>query len=44
MRVVASIAEHLGLAPHGCLPLPIQGFGTKQRAREVAVLDQLDLT
>ncbi|MGK0716635.1 hypothetical protein ACR5KS_11370, partial [Leucobacter sp. W1153] len=42
LRVVAAIAEYLGLvAPH-CLPLPIQGLSDEQRRRveeAVAVLD-----
>lgn len=33
LRVTAAIAEHLGLAPRGCLPLPIQGLTEAQRAR-----------
>lgn len=33
LRVTAAIAEHLGLAPRGCLPLPIQGRTEAQRAR-----------
>jgi 4-hydroxy-tetrahydrodipicolinate synthase len=43
LRVVAAIAEHLGLAQARCLPLPIQGLTDAQRARVVAVLDELDL-
>lgn len=43
LRVTAAIAEHLGLAPHGCLPLPIQGLTDAQRARVAQVVDELDL-
>lgn len=42
-RVIAAIAEHLGLAPHASLPLPIQGLTAAQRERVVAVVDQLGL-
>lgn len=43
LRVVAAIAEYLGLAPERCLPLPIQGLDEQQRARVTAVVDQLGL-
>lgn len=43
LRVTAAIAEHLGLATHGCLPLPIQGLTEAQRARVVQVVDVLGL-
>lgn len=43
LRVVAAIAEYLGLAPEKCLPLPIQGLDEQQRARVKTVIDQLDL-
>lgn len=43
LRVTAAIAEHLGLAPHGCLPLPIQGLTEAQRTRVVQVMDELGL-
>ena len=43
LRVVAAIAEHLGLAPEKCLPMPIQGLTTVQRARVADVVDKLDL-
>ena len=43
LRVVAAIAEHLGLAPEKCLPLPIQGLNEQQTARVTTVVDQLDL-
>ncbi|MEX3600290.1 dihydrodipicolinate synthase family protein [Kocuria carniphila] len=43
LRVVAAIAEYLGLVPEKCLPLPIQGLTEQQRARVKTVVDQLDL-
>lgn len=43
IRVVAIIAEHLGLAPKACLPLPIQGLTTDQRDRVAGVIDALGL-
>ncbi|GAA4691403.1 dihydrodipicolinate synthase family protein [Kocuria gwangalliensis] len=43
LRVVAAIAEYLGLVLEKCLPLPIQGLNEQQRARVTAVVDQLDL-
>lgn len=43
LRVVAVIAEHLGLAPRHCLPLPIQGLTAAQRARVIEVVDELRL-
>lgn len=43
LRVVAAIAEHLGLTPAACLPLPIQGLTTAQRARVVEVVGELGL-
>lgn len=43
IRVIAAIAEHLGLAPSGCLPLPIQGLTGQQRARVIQVLESLGL-
>lgn len=43
IRVVAAIAEYLGLAPERCLPLPIQGLSSKQRARVAGVVDRLGL-
>jgi 4-hydroxy-tetrahydrodipicolinate synthase len=41
LRVVAAIAEHLDLAPHQSLPLPIQGLTEAQRARVAEVVDEL---
>lgn len=43
LRVVAAIAEQLGLAPHRCLPLPIQGLGDADRIRVAKVVDELGL-
>nr|WP_246381863.1 dihydrodipicolinate synthase family protein [Prauserella isguenensis] len=43
LRVVAAIAEHLGLAPHRCLPLPLQGLTDPQRAAVRKVVDELGL-
>ncbi|MDQ1130328.1 dihydrodipicolinate synthase family protein [Microbacterium sp. SORGH_AS_0888] len=43
IRVVAAIAEHLGLAPHGCLPLPIQPLSPAARTRIAAVVEELGL-
>ncbi|GAB2550545.1 dihydrodipicolinate synthase family protein [Leucobacter ruminantium] len=44
LRVTAAIAEHLGLAPRNCLPLPIQGLTEAQRDRVAAVVGELGLT
>jgi 4-hydroxy-tetrahydrodipicolinate synthase len=43
IRVVAAIAEQLGLASQRCLPLPIQGLDSGQRARVAEVLAELHL-
>lgn len=43
VRVTAAIAEHLGLAPARCLPLPLQGLADDQRARVKGVIDKLVL-
>lgn len=43
LRVIAAIAEQLGLAPRACLPLPILGLDEQQRARVAGVLDELGL-
>ena len=43
LRVVAAIAEHLGLAGHRCLPLPIQGLNHEQRFRVADVAQQLGI-
>lgn len=43
LRVVAAIAEHLGLAPSRCLPLPIQGLSPAARERVAKVVGGLGL-
>lgn len=43
LRVVAAIAEELGLAPMVCLPLPLQGLDEQQRARVSKVVEDLGL-
>ncbi|MGO1184325.1 MAG: dihydrodipicolinate synthase family protein [Micrococcaceae bacterium] len=43
LRVTAAIAEHLGLVPPRCLPLPLQGLSDSQRERVVAVVNALDI-
>lgn len=43
LRVIAAVAEHLGLAPLGSLPRPIRGLDERQRARVAKVVDDLGL-
>lgn len=43
IRVVAAIAERLGLASRASLPLPIQGLNEDQRDRVAGVIDELGL-
>lgn len=43
LRVVAAIAEHLGLVPTRCLPLPLQGLNEEQRTRVDEVVRELRL-
>ena len=43
IRVVAAIAEQLGLASTSCLPLPIQGLTEMQRAHVGRIVDELGL-
>lgn len=43
LRVVAAIAEQLGLTPSRCLPLPIRGLTDTQRSRVADVVDKLGL-
>lgn len=43
IRVVAAIAEVLGLAQESCLPLPIQGLKAEQRARVATTVNTLHL-
>jgi len=44
LRVVAALAEHLGLAPKHCLPLPIRGLDEAGRARVAQVASELGLS
>jgi len=41
LRVIAAIAEQLGLAERSCLPLPIRGLDDAQRVRVAEVMDEL---
>ncbi|KAB1645363.1 dihydrodipicolinate synthase family protein [Gulosibacter chungangensis] len=43
-RVVAAIAEHLGLARRSCLPLPILGLNDADRARVAAALERIGVS
>lgn len=43
IRVVAAIAEHLGLASKSSLPLPLQGLTEDQRAHVGRIVDELGL-
>ncbi|WP_243858889.1 dihydrodipicolinate synthase family protein [Actinomyces sp. ZJ308] len=43
LRVTAVIAEHLGLVPPSCLPLPIRGLTGPQRERVIDVVTELGL-
>ncbi len=43
LRIIAIIAEELGLAPRGCLPLPIQPLDGLERARVKAAARELGL-
>lgn len=43
IRVIAVIAEYLGLAPHGCLPLPIQPLDDADRHLIQRVVTELEL-
>jgi len=44
LRVTAAIAEHLGLAPAHCLPLPIRGLDGSRRDDVERVCELLDLS
>ncbi|WP_120523106.1 dihydrodipicolinate synthase family protein [Arthrobacter celericrescens] len=44
LRVTAAIAEHLGLVPSHCLPLPIRGLDRSQRDDVERVCELLDLS
>lgn len=43
LRVVAAIAEHLGLAPGDCLPQPLLGLSPEQRERTAEAIAELGL-
>lgn len=43
IRVIATVAELLGLAPERCLPLPIQGLDAAGRSRVAEVIESLGL-
>ena len=43
LRVIAAIAEYLGLVPPSCLPLPIRGLNSSQRACVSDVVVELGL-
>ncbi|AEV85494.1 dihydrodipicolinate synthase [Actinoplanes sp. SE50] len=43
LRVMAAIAEQLGLARRSCLPHPLRGLDDAARTRVAAVVDALDL-
>ncbi|MDY3678909.1 MAG: dihydrodipicolinate synthase family protein [Actinomyces urogenitalis] len=43
LRVVAAVAERLGFAPDGCLPLPLRGLTADERERVAAVVARLGL-
>ena len=43
LRVVAAVAERLGFAPDGCLPLPLRGLTADERERVTAVVARLGL-
>ena len=43
VRVIAAVAEHLGLAPMNCLPRPLQGLGVEERRQVARVLKTLGL-
>lgn len=42
LRVVAAVAEHLGLAPTRCLPLPLEGLTAADRARVAEALKRIE--
>lgn len=43
IRVIAAVAEHLGLTSERCLPLPIQGLDAGARRRVAEVVESLEL-
>jgi len=44
LRVIAATAEHLGLAPQNCLPLPVRGLEAEERRQVAAAVESLGLT
>ncbi|WP_406249783.1 dihydrodipicolinate synthase family protein [Microbacterium sp. M] len=44
LRVIAAIAEHLGLVQEGSLPFPVQGIPESHRPRVIAVFEKLRAT
>jgi 4-hydroxy-tetrahydrodipicolinate synthase len=42
-RVIAAVAEHLGLVAADSLPRPVRGLGTQARSRVAQVAEELDL-
>lgn len=43
VRVIAAVAEHLGLVPQSCLPLPVRGLDAVDRRRVAGVVEELAL-
>ena len=43
IRVIAALAELLGLAPERCLPLPVQGLDAAGRSHVAEVIESLEL-
>ncbi|MFZ3452213.1 dihydrodipicolinate synthase family protein [Arthrobacter sp. 7Tela_A1] len=44
LRVIAAVAEHLGLAPRNCLPRPLRGLGVEDRRQVAGVVSALGFT
>ncbi|MGL3150762.1 dihydrodipicolinate synthase family protein [Microbacterium sp. A82] len=43
LRVIAAVAEHLGLVAAGCLPRPVLGLSDNSRAQVIKVVAELQL-
>ncbi len=43
VRVIAAVAEHLGLVPQACLPLPVRGLDAGNRLRVARIVEDLAL-
>lgn len=43
LRVIAAVAEQLGLAHRNCLPLPVRGLGVRERRHLAGVVEKLEL-